>query len=144
MTDKFPEAFHRFTKVVSVRNIKSWKQLQLAFSSWSPKKWIPTSKQLDALAVQARKLGIETTEYQTRDEKVKAIFQTAKEKRIAIEQQKEAQREKGFSRSYSSLNAWMEKTTRTTAYQRRVISYIRNHPKANLEEARGHTTKRLS
>jgi hypothetical protein len=142
MTDKFPEAFHRFTDVVSVRNIKTWKQLQLAFGSWGGKKWIPTSKQLDGLAIQARKLGIETTEYQTREEKVKAIFQTAKETRIAIEQQKEAQREKGFSKSYNSFNVWMEKTTRTTSYQRRVISYIRTHPNATLAEARGHRAKR--
>ncbi len=142
MTDKFPEAFHRFTDVVSVKNIKSWKQLQLAFGSWAGKKWIPTSKQLDGLAIQSRKLGIETVDYCTRDEQVKAIFQTAKEKRIAIEQRKEAQREKGFSKSYSSFNLWMEKTTRTTSYQRRVISYIRTHPKATLAEARGHRGKR--
>lgn len=138
MTDKFPEAFHRFTDVVSVRNIKTWKQLQLAFGSWGGKKWIPTSKQLDGLAIQARKLGIETTEYRTREEQIRAIFQ----KKAIFEQQKEVQREKGFSKSYSSFNVWIDKTTRTTAYQRRVINYIRTHPNASLAEARGHKAKR--
>jgi len=58
MTDKFPEAFNRFKEDVNVRNIKTWKQLQLAFGSWAGKKWVPTGKQLDGLAIQARKLGI--------------------------------------------------------------------------------------
>jgi hypothetical protein len=138
MTDKFPEAFHRFTRVVSVRNIRTWKQMQFAFGSWAGKKWIPTGKQLDGLAIQARKLGIETTDYRTRDEQVRAIFQ----RKAIFEQQKEVQREKGFSKSYSSFNVWMEKTTRTTAYQRRIINYIKNNPNATLAQARGHKAKR--
>lgn len=138
MTDKFPEAFARFTHVVSVRNIKTWKQLQLAFGSWAGKKWRPTRKQLDGLAIQARKLGIETRRYRTREEQIRAIFKP----RPTIQQQKEVQREKGFSKSYSSFNVWMEKTTRTTAYQRRIINYIITHPNATLAEARGHKTKK--
>jgi hypothetical protein len=138
MTDKFPEAFERFTETVSIKKIKTWKQLQLTFGSWAGSKWVPTSKQLDALAIQARKLGIETTGYRTIEEHIRAIFKT----RPIIEQQREVQREKGFSKSYSSFNVWMEKTTRTTAYQRRVINYIRNHPNATLAEARGHSKKR--
>jgi hypothetical protein len=135
MTDKFPEAFHRFTHVVSVRKIKSWKQLQLAFGSWAGKKWRGTSRQIDALAIQARRLGLETTDYRTRDEQIRAIFQR---KAVFEQQKKEVKREKGFSKSYSSFNLWIEKATRTTAYQRRVISYIRTHPNATLAEARGH------
>ena len=142
MTDKFPEAFRRFKEDVNIKKIKDWKQLELAFSSWGGKKWIPTGKQLDGLAKEARKLGIETEEYRTREENIRRIFQTAREKKVAIEQQKEVQIEKGFSRSYFSFNVWMEKTNRTTAYQRRVINYIRTHPNATLEEARGHRTKR--
>lgn len=139
MTDKFPEAFERFTDNVSIRNIKTWKQLELAFGHWAGRKWVPTSKQLHGLAIQARKLGIEPARYPTRDEQIRAIFHT----RLPIEQQKEVKREKGFSKSYSSFNVWMEMTTRTTAYQRRVINYIRTHPNATLTEARGHKAKRF-
>ncbi len=142
MTDKFPEAFNRFKEDVNFKKIRDWKQLELAFGSWAGKKWIPTGRQLDGLTNEARKLGIETEGHSTREEKVKRIFQTARETRATIEQQKAVQREKGFSKSYSSFNIWMEKTTRTTAYQRRIINYIRTHPNATLEEARGHRAKR--
>jgi hypothetical protein len=56
--DKFPEAFERFEEVVNVRRIKSFRQLKLAFAEWAGEKWIPTSRQLQALAEEARKFGL--------------------------------------------------------------------------------------
>jgi hypothetical protein len=58
--DKFPEAFERFEEVVDVDRIRSFRQLKLAFGTWAGEKWIPTSRQLEALAVEARKHGIPT------------------------------------------------------------------------------------
>jgi hypothetical protein len=136
--DKFPEAFDRFCEDVNVDRIETWKQLVSFFGSWAGRKWVPTGRQLDALAKEARKLGIEPEGYRTREEHIKAIYQSALETRIAIEQRTEVQREKRFSTSYVSFQVWMEKTTRTTRYQQRVIDYIRNHPNASLAEARGH------
>jgi hypothetical protein len=137
-TDKFPEAFRRFKQRVNVNNIQTFRQLTLAFGSWSGERWRGTSRQMDALAVQARKLGIEPTGYRAREEQIRAVFKP----RTVIEHQKEAKRERGFSTSYSSFDIWLEKITRTTAYQRRVINFIKNHPNASLAEARGHKTKR--
>lgn len=131
--DKFPEAFKRFEEKVNTDNIESWKQLKLAFGSWAGRRWAPTFRQLDALEKQARKLGIPTQGHCTRVEEVQRIFtQTAKETRVAIVQK----REKRFSIDYLDFQQWLNKTTRTTAYQRRVINYIRTHPNANLSEAR--------
>jgi len=56
--DKFPEAFERFEKVVDVEEIKSFAELRLAFSSWAGKKWMPTDKQIEALNVEAQRLGL--------------------------------------------------------------------------------------
>ena len=58
--DKFPEAFSRFEKKVNVRQIKTFSQLTLAFSGWAGSKWAGTSRQKEALAVEAHRLGIET------------------------------------------------------------------------------------
>jgi hypothetical protein len=56
--DKFPQAFSRFEEDVPVGRIKSFRQLMLAFGSWSGEKWIPTDRQLQALKNEARKIGI--------------------------------------------------------------------------------------
>jgi hypothetical protein len=135
--DKFPEAFDRFCKDVNVNNIETFKQLKAEFASWAGRNWLDSFEQERALAVEARKLGIPTEGYRSREEQVQTIFQTTREIQ-AIEQRKEIQREKRFSVSYVSFPVWMYKTTRTTRYQQRVINYIRNHPDANLREARGH------
>ena len=133
--DKFPEAFKRFKEDVNVNRIKTFKQLTLAFSSWSPKKWRGTFRQMDALTVQAKRLRIPLEGYKSRQQQVRAVFsQTA--------QQRVTQRREKFSRYYQDLRQWQSKTTRTTAYQRRVINYLRNHPNASLAEARGHRVKR--
>jgi hypothetical protein len=135
MTDKFPEAFERFTEVVSIKNIDTWNKLEFSFGKWQG--YAPTRKQLNALATQARKLGIETTEYTTRKQSYKPITKT----RPLIEQQMEVTRETQFSNEYTTFKAWNEKSARTTAYQRRIANYIRNHPNATLAEARGHRVK---
>jgi hypothetical protein len=132
--DKFPEAFKRFKEDVNVNRINTFKQLTLAFSSWSPKKWRGTSRQMDALAVQANRLGIPLEGYRTRQQQISGIFgRTA--------QQSIQGREK-FSRNYRSFQEWQSRTVRTTAYERRIANYFRNHPNASLAEARGHRAER--
>jgi hypothetical protein len=142
MTDKFPEAFERFSKDVLVKDITSWRQMEIAFSHWAGRKWVPTRKQSNALAKEARKLGIETTGYRTREEQIRTILKPKPTIGQTTQQMREEKRENSFSKSYVSFNSWMEKTTRTTAYQRRIINYIRTHPNATLEQARGHRAKR--
>jgi hypothetical protein len=56
--DRFPEAFNRFEQVVDVDKIENFRQLELAFGQWSGHKWGPTTRQLNALGVEARRLGI--------------------------------------------------------------------------------------
>jgi|GEM_PF-1859213 len=59
--DKFPEAFRRFEQQVNLRGLNKrsdgFSQLELMIKQWSPNKWIPTRKQLNALAVEADKRG---------------------------------------------------------------------------------------
>ena len=136
MPDKFPEAFRRFEQNVSTRQIKTFEQLTLAFSSWAGLKWKDTSRQNDALAVQARKLGIETEDYYRREQQ-KWDRQHQWDEAIFREPQ-----ETGFSRRYSSFQQWQTQTLRTTAYQRRISNYMRSHPNASLQQARGHAKKR--
>jgi hypothetical protein len=93
-TDKFPEAFRRFKQDVATRQIKTFRQLTLAFGSWAGSKWNGTSRQMDALAVQARRLGIPLKYYRSRQQQVRAIFGGAS-------QQTEIQGREKFSRNYS-------------------------------------------
>ena len=58
MSDKFPEAFARFEKVVDVSECKEFKELLASFSEWAGYKFIPTDKQLRALRDEARKRNI--------------------------------------------------------------------------------------
>jgi hypothetical protein len=55
--DRFPEAFRRFEEVVDVDEIKSFRELRVAFSLWAGERWLDTSKQLHALSIEARRLG---------------------------------------------------------------------------------------
>ena len=132
--DKFPEAFKRFKQDVNVNRIKTFKQLTLAFGSWGGKKWRGTFRQMDALANEARKRRIPLEDYRTRQQQVRALFGKTTQQPI--------QGREKFSRGYVSYQQWHNKTGRTTAYERRVTSYMRNHPSATLSEARGHKTKR--
>lgn len=56
--DKFPEAFRRFEEVVDVDRIQSFRHLRSAFASWAGQKWHGTNTQMNALAVEARRIGI--------------------------------------------------------------------------------------
>lgn len=56
--DKFPEAFERFEEDVDVREIRSFRQLRLAFSFWAGYKWKETPRQIKALRVEARRVGV--------------------------------------------------------------------------------------
>lgn len=89
--DKFPEAFERFERDVNVDKIETWKQLKLTFGSWAGDKWVPTGKQLEALAVQARKLGIPVTSEEIKQQKT---WESKLEREIAFERAREAMRER--------------------------------------------------
>jgi hypothetical protein len=56
--DKFPEAFKRFEAVVDVSKIKSFQQLLTAFMYWAGRKWKGTPLQVEALRVEAVKIGL--------------------------------------------------------------------------------------
>ena len=56
--DKFPNAFRRFERVVDVSKITSFQQLLTAFSHWAGRKWVGSQKQIQALKVEAERLGI--------------------------------------------------------------------------------------
>ena len=114
--DKFPEAFKRFKEKVNTDNIESWNQMQLAFASWAGSKWRPTWRQTDALHIQAKRLGIPTQGYKTREQEIHRIF--GKQSRIGIEQQRSM-----FSSNYVNFQVWQERTKRTTTYERRIINY---------------------
>ena len=60
--DEFPEAFKRFEKRVDVSRIRSFDHLALSFSHWAGKQWRGTSKQIEALKVEARRIGIPVPE----------------------------------------------------------------------------------
>ncbi len=134
--DKFPEAFKRFEEKVNTDNIETFRQLKLAFSSWGGRSGLLTLRQTDALEREARKLGIPTQGYRTREQEVQRIF--TQKARVAVAQQKERR----FSINYVNHHEWLNKNTRTTPYQRRIINYLRNHPNASLTEARGHKDKK--
>jgi hypothetical protein len=56
--DKFPEAFARLEQRVDVNQIETFRQLVLVFASFAGEKWRGTRKQVDALANEARRIGI--------------------------------------------------------------------------------------
>jgi|GEM_PF-3158310 len=109
--DKFPEAFSRFEKIMHVEKVGNFRQLEMMFGEWAGSKWIPTSRQIEASRREAMKHGIPSGY---------------------------VRRERRFSSGYESFNLWMARSTRTSRYQQRVISYLSSHPHASLKEARGH------
>jgi len=58
MLDHFPEAFSRFSRTVDVRKIRSFDELRMEVESWAGEKWLDTSRQREALAREARRIGI--------------------------------------------------------------------------------------
>ena len=136
--DKFPEAFERYLEDYpnARRDLKTFDQLLLSFSGWAGLKWKDTNRQMDALAVQANRLGIPLEDYYRREQR-KWDRQHQWDEAIYSEAQ-----ETGFSNRYSSYQQWQTQTVRTTAYQRRIINYMRNHPDATLQQARGHAKRK--
>jgi hypothetical protein len=51
-------AFERFEEDVDIREIRSFRELRLAFSFWAGKKWKETPRQIKALRVEAKRVGI--------------------------------------------------------------------------------------
>jgi hypothetical protein len=139
VSELFAEMFERFKDDVNVKNIKTLEQLELALTSWyeGHGRWKGTSKQNDALADEASKLGIETEDYYRREQKKwdrqhqwdEAVYNAPQER---------------FSTEYGSYQQWQTQTVRTTAYQRRISNYTRSHPNTTLAEARGHAKKTAS
>lgn len=56
--DKFPEAFRRFEQQVPIKGIEDFAPIEIMFSGWAGRKWLPTYKQSLALAREADKRGI--------------------------------------------------------------------------------------
>jgi hypothetical protein len=64
LSDDFPKAFKRFPEWV--KNVESFEALKRNFKDYAPNNSPMTVKQNKALAVEARKLGIENVSYQVR------------------------------------------------------------------------------
>ena len=140
--DKFPEAFRRFESKVNVRQITTFKQLEISFEGWAGGKWAGTSRQKEALAIEAHRLGIETKETEKSNEYHRIEQQFNEYNRQQFDEAVFFAPQEKFSVKYSSFNKWQTQKLRTTAYQRRISNYLRNHPNATLTEARGHRAKR--
>lgn len=108
--DRFPKAFRRFESQVDTRDVTTIHQLEMMFGQWAGSRWIPTSRQLEALNVEAEKRGIPTRYVHRRR----------------------------FSSQYESFSLWMTQTRTTSRYQQRIASYMSRYPHATLKEARGH------
>jgi hypothetical protein len=57
--DRFPEAFHRFERVVDLRSFRSGRDLKYAFSHWAGRRWVNSYYQNKALnrEIEKRVLG---------------------------------------------------------------------------------------
>ena len=138
--DDFPEVFSRFEQddfPRRMKEIRSWSfdRLRLEFEFWLGDGWKDSHLQRLGLAREAEKRGIDVPELWTKG----GIVLEKKERPAEVERKPVEVR---FSRAYVSFDVWLEKATRTTAYQRRIISYVRLHPNSSLSEARGHAKKR--
>ncbi len=52
--DRFPEALHRFEKVVNMKSLHSGRELRYAFRHWAGKRWVDSYLQ-KALQKEAKK-----------------------------------------------------------------------------------------
>ena len=59
--DRFPEAFHRFEKVVDLRSFRSGRELKYAFTHWAGRRWVDSYKQNIAFRREAEKRGFVDT-----------------------------------------------------------------------------------
>jgi hypothetical protein len=61
--DKFPEAFERFESDVDIGRFGSYHELTLAFRWWAGERWRGTSRQWEALNIEAENLGFEVPDF---------------------------------------------------------------------------------
>jgi len=61
MMDRFPEAFHRFEKVVDLKSFHSGRELRYAFRHWAGRRWVDSYKQNIALQRETEKRGFKDT-----------------------------------------------------------------------------------
>ena len=94
-----------------------------------------TPEWFDELEKMFRREEISQKEY---EKETKSIWRTAKE--VIIEHFKELGK-RIFSIKYPTYLGWSPKG-KTTAYSKRIMSYMLKHPKATLKEARGHGKKK--
>ena len=71
--DRFPEAFHRFEKVVDLRSFRSGRELKYAFSHWAGRRWVDSYAQNRALQIEAEKRGFEDAKMPTYFRKTKSL-----------------------------------------------------------------------
>ena len=62
MTDRFPEAFRRFSWTVDINKFKNYRELSYAFSYWAGKRWIDSYNQNLALKKQGQRAGFKDAE----------------------------------------------------------------------------------
>lgn len=115
--DKLAEAFRNFTEDVDTSRIKSYRELEQQFLkhkgiSKGSSHWRPTRAQEQGLKTLWNRHQIERS--LTREL---------------------------FSRRYSTFAQW-HMHSHTSAYRRRIASYMRKHPTATLAQARGHGRRR--
>ena len=60
-SERFQEAFERFEQVVPIEQFRSYRELLYSFERWAGRKWIPTDRQLSALAYEAEIRGFRDT-----------------------------------------------------------------------------------
>jgi len=56
-SERFQEAFRRFESVVDIDSFDSYRELVYGFERWAGRRWIPTERQLSALAYEAEIRG---------------------------------------------------------------------------------------
>jgi len=134
--DKFPEAFERAEQNVPFSDAKGdWNKFKAMARSYFGSKWKDTEKQNEALYREFLRYDWKApTPKKELEEALRYLEKRAPSEKQPIEAR--------FSRAYATFDLWLEKATRTTAYQQRIISYVRLHPDSSLAEARGHSKKK--
>jgi hypothetical protein len=122
--DKLAEAYHRMEFDVDVSEITSFEELEAQFLEYrgitkGSQYWPPTYYQSESL---------------------RALWRgTLRGMRARIRRGERAFERvpRRFSKSYESVQDWRSQPHRTR-YERRILSYVRRHPYATLQGARGH------
>jgi len=53
--DKFPEAYKRYEDAIDTSEMKTFQELLYSFRGWGKQRFPPTTKQIDALKIEAKK-----------------------------------------------------------------------------------------